>query len=129
MRVKQTALVIALTISVSGVAAAATSQRPDKQPSNAATTASVHGTRFVYGPYTIIPGASYGVAGLGYAVAKCPRGQHATGGGWDSTDTTSDLVIVTSNEASRGLAGWLVAFRNLTENTTGFLVRATVVCA
>jgi hypothetical protein len=98
-----------------------------KQP--AATTANVRGLRFLYGSYsTATPG---GPGFLAYATVRCPRGTHAVGGGWDSTDSTPDTVTITSDEASRGLGGWIVGAIDESSSDSGaigFSFRATVIC-
>jgi hypothetical protein len=87
----------------------------------------VKGLRFVYGPY--VTASAGGPGFLAYAIVRCPRGLHALGGGWDSPDSTSDLVDVTSNEAGRGELTWVVAAVDQSDfGSVGFTFRATAVC-
>lgn len=94
--------------------------------------ASVRGIRFIYGRPVTAQAASdtFGVVTPAISVAYCPRGLHALGGGWNSADTTSDPVTISSNEAGKGTNRWLVIAEDMSTSNTpsGFTFQATAVC-
>ena len=121
----------AITLGISTVANSSGRQLANlKQP--AATAANIRGLKLVYGRAVTAGTAAsnFGVAPLVYSVARCPRGTHAISGGWNSSDTTNDPVTISSNEAGKNDALWLVAAHDTSTDATspGFTFQATAVC-
>jgi hypothetical protein len=66
-------------------------------------------------------------------VAYCPPGLHALGGGWNSDDTTTDRITISSSTVGRGLNNWIVVAEDTADTTanytpTDFTFEALVMC-
>ena len=100
-----------------------------------AHAAAVRGLRYVAGNVvTAYPaGDTGGVIVSAWSQAVCPRGLHALGGGWNSADTTTDRITISSNTVGRGLNRWIVVAEDTATATanytpTDFTFQATVMC-
>jgi hypothetical protein len=76
------------------------------------------------------PAGSLGIAIPAAAIATCPTGQHAISGGWNSSNTTGDIVSILSSESAHSDRAWLVVAKDnsRSDNAAGYAFQAVANC-